>query len=60
VSLFDGPKRGPAGFVQELLLRVAFAMQDCGDLGRRFENWVCPPGYLRPAKEPIDEFWKLP
>lgn len=55
-------RQGIHNVVQELLLRLAFVMQDVGDWlrdnGRSFEDWVAPSG--RRAIKPVEEYWELP
>lgn len=63
MPLYPGPMRqGIHNVVQELLLRLAFIMQDVGhwlrDNGRSFEDWVAPSG--RRAIKPVEKFWELP
>ncbi len=54
MSLYPGAQQDVKGGVQDVLLQVAFAMQDVGqwlvDAGHSFEDWVCPPIYLRKVK----------
>lgn len=63
MSLYSGPRRdGVANIVQEVLLRIAFLMQDVGswlvEHGRRFEDWVCPSGHR--AQPPPEPYWRMP
>lgn len=55
-------RHGVHNVIQEVLLRLAFLMQDTGTWldknGRRFEDWVAPSGRRAvPQEEP---YWKKP
>lgn len=59
MTLYPGPMRhGIHAVIQDLLLRVAFLMQDIGEWGRTFEDWVAPCGVrVIPQVEP---YWRKP
>lgn len=61
MTLYPGPMRhGVHNHIQNVLLRVAFAMQDIGEAGRRFEDWVAPAGH-RATPQPVEEpYWRQP
>ena len=64
MPLYPGPMRhGVHNVIQEILLRIAFVVQDVGEWllehGRSFEDWVAPSG-RRAIKPPTDEYWRKP